>query len=94
MYTPVSTRSASAYKRVAVDTGVQSADPHQLVGMLYDGLLQSLHQARGALARQDVAAKGTALHTLHHPPTSPHNRLRQILEALLQPQKQAQRGLP
>lgn len=61
MYTPVSTRSASAYKRVAVDTGVQSADPHQLVGMLYDGLLQNLHLARGAMARQDVAAKGGAL---------------------------------
>ena len=61
MFTSVNTRAASAYKRVAVDTGVQTADPHQLVHMLYDALLQSLQQARGALARQDVAAKGAAL---------------------------------
>ena len=61
MFTSVNTRAASTYKRVSVDTGVQSADPHQLVGMLYDGLLQNLHQARGAMARQDVAGKGAAL---------------------------------
>ena len=61
MFTSVNTRAASAYKRVSVDTGVQSADPHQLVHMLYEALLQSLQQARGALARQDVAAKGAAL---------------------------------
>ena len=61
MFTSVNTRAASAYKRVSVDSGVQSADPHQLVHMLYDALLQSLQQARGALARHDVAAKGEAL---------------------------------
>jgi flagellar protein FliS len=61
MFTSVNTRAASAYKRVAVDTGVQSADPHQLVSMLYEALLQNLQLARGAMARQEVAAKGAAL---------------------------------
>ena len=61
MFTSVNTRAASAYKRVAVDTGVQAADPHQLVHMLFDALLQSLQQARGALSRNDVTAKGQAL---------------------------------
>lgn len=61
MFTSVNTRAASAYKRVAVDTGVQSADPHQLVSMLYEALLQNLQLARGALARGEVAAKGQAL---------------------------------
>jgi flagellar protein FliS len=61
MFTSVNTRAASAYKRVAVETGVQGADPHQLVGMLYDALLQSMNQARGAIERGEVEIKGAAL---------------------------------
>lgn len=61
MFTSVNTRAASAYKRVAVETGVQGADPHQLVGLLYDALLQSMNQARGAIDRGEVEAKGAAL---------------------------------
>ena len=61
MFTSVTTRAASAYKRVAVETGVQGADPHQLVGLLYDALLQSMNQARGAIERGEVEVKGAAL---------------------------------
>ena len=61
MFTSVNTRAASTYKRVAVDTGVQTADPHQLVSLLFDALIQSLNLARGAMERQDVASKGAAL---------------------------------
>lgn len=61
MFTSVNTRAASTYKRVAVDTGVQTADPHTLVAMLFDALIQSLNLARGALERQDVVAKGMAI---------------------------------
>ncbi|WP_137919928.1 flagellar export chaperone FliS [Hydrogenophaga sp. 2FB] len=61
MFTSVNTRAASTYKRVAVDTGVQTADPHTLVSMLFEALIQSLNLARGALERQDVAAKGMAI---------------------------------
>lgn len=61
MYTPVSTRAASAYKTVAVQTGVQGADSHQLIDMLFDGLLQTLNEARGALQRGDVETKGRTL---------------------------------
>ena len=61
MFTSVTTRAASAYKRVAVETGVQGADPHQLVGMLYDALLQSMNQARGAIERGEVEVMGAAL---------------------------------
>jgi hypothetical protein len=38
-----------AYRSVGVETGVGAATPHQLVAMLYDGLLDSLARARGAL---------------------------------------------
>jgi flagellar protein FliS len=58
MFTSVNTRSASVYKRVAVETGVQAADSHRLVGMLFDGLLQSLAAARGAMERGDLVVKG------------------------------------
>lgn len=61
MFTSVNTRAASTYKRVAVDTGVQTADPHTLVAMLFDALIQSLNLARGAMERQDVVAKGMAI---------------------------------
>jgi flagellar protein FliS len=57
MFTPVSTRAASAYKRVNVETGVDSATPHQLVVMLFDALQQYLLAARGAMERGEVALK-------------------------------------
>lgn len=61
MFTSVNSRAAAAYKRVAADTGVQIADPHQLVSLLFDALLQSLHRARGAQEAGEVAAKGMAI---------------------------------
>lgn len=61
MFTSVNSRAASAYKRVAADTGVQGANPHQLVSMLFDALLQSLARARGALEAGDITAKGAAI---------------------------------
>lgn len=61
MFISVNSRAAAAYKRVAADTSVQGADPHQLVSMLFDTLLQSLGRARGALQARDIAAKGAAI---------------------------------
>jgi len=62
MFTSVSSRAAaSAYRRVAAETRVQGADPHQLVGLLFEALLQSIAGARGALARGDTEAKGAAI---------------------------------
>lgn len=61
MFTPVNSRAAAAYKRIAAETSVQTADPHQLVGLLFDALLQSIAAARGAMSRGDIAAKGAAL---------------------------------
>ena len=58
MYTPVSSRAASAYRQVSVQSGVDGASPHMLIKMLFDGLIQSLNAARGALQRGDVAEKG------------------------------------
>src|SRR5450830_506013 len=58
MFTSVSSRSASAYQRVSVETAVSQASPHQLVALLLEGLLKNIGAARAALKRGDIAAKG------------------------------------
>ncbi|MEB0059409.1 MULTISPECIES: flagellar export chaperone FliS [unclassified Variovorax] len=58
MYTPPSLRAAMAYKNVGVQSSVEFASPHQLIDLLFDGLVVALASARGALQRGDVAAKG------------------------------------
>ena len=50
-------RGLDTYRR----TAVQSSSPVQLVVMLYDGALRFCGEARGAILRRDVAAKGKAL---------------------------------
>ncbi|PPE67857.1 flagellar export chaperone FliS [Caldimonas caldifontis] len=52
---------ATAYGHVQVETGVSGADPHKLVEMLYDGAIDAMARARGALARGDIEAKGKAI---------------------------------
>jgi flagellar protein FliS len=61
MFTSVSTRSANAYKSVSVETAVSAADPHQLVKLLYDALLQSLGAAKLAIQANDIPGKGKAI---------------------------------
>ena len=50
--------AANAYRQVSAHSGVESASPHQLIQMLFDGLFQSLNAARGAMERGDVEEKG------------------------------------
>ncbi|WP_423285545.1 flagellar export chaperone FliS [Caldimonas sp. KR1-144] len=52
---------ASTYRSVGVETGIGGATPHQLVAMLYTGLLDTLAEARGAMRAGQVQAKGNAL---------------------------------
>jgi flagellar secretion chaperone FliS len=57
MFTSVSARSASAYKRVGIETSVDHADPHKLVVLLFDALLQTLGAGRLAMQNGDIPAK-------------------------------------
>jgi len=50
-----------AYARVGVETGVDRASPHQLVAMLYSGLLDTLARARGALREGQIERKAAEL---------------------------------
>jgi flagellar protein FliS len=61
MFTPVSTRSANSYRNLAVETSVSQANPHQLVGLLFEALLQSLSTAKGSMLNKDIPAKGRAI---------------------------------
>ncbi|MDM0014764.1 flagellar export chaperone FliS [Variovorax sp. J22P168] len=61
MYTPPSLRAASAYKSIGVQSSVDVADPHGLIGLLFGGLLQAVGMARIALERGDVPLKGAQI---------------------------------
>lgn len=58
MLAPVRQRAASAYRKNSVAASVDAADPHRLISLLFDALLQSLAMARLALGRGDMQVKG------------------------------------
>ena len=55
VFTPAFSRAATAYQTSSVETVVQDASPHQLIVLLFDGLLQAINHASGALQRKDIA---------------------------------------
>jgi len=61
MYTSVNMRSANAYRTVGVETAVAGADPHQLVGLLYQALMQSLGAAKLSMQAGDIPGKGKSI---------------------------------
>ncbi len=52
---------AGAYHQTGVATGVQMATPHRLVEMLFDGLMDAIAQAQGAMAQGDIDLKCRAI---------------------------------
>lgn len=51
------TQSAAAYAKVGMETGVGTADPHQLIVMLFDGAMLSINSAAISMAKGDVPGK-------------------------------------
>ncbi|MEK8085629.1 flagellar export chaperone FliS [Aquabacterium sp. A3] len=49
------------YRQVGLETSVTGASSHHLVTLLFDGFLDALTEARGALLAKDMAAKARAL---------------------------------
>jgi flagellar protein FliS len=49
------------YQNVGVKSSVTEADPHTLIRMLFDGALERLSVARGAIERGEAGRKGEAL---------------------------------
>ncbi len=57
----VSQRAVSQYQQVNTSAAVEGASPHKLIQMLMQGCLQRIAEAKGALRRNDVPAKGLAI---------------------------------
>jgi flagellar protein FliS len=49
------------YQQVSVETRLTGATPHQLVAMLFDGWMEAVAQARGAMRNGELAGKGHAI---------------------------------
>lgn len=54
-------RRIDAYQDVGLTSSVASADPHQLIMLLFDGAQAALAIARGAMDNNAVAEKGKAI---------------------------------
>jgi len=52
---------SNLYTRVGVETSVDAATPHRLVALLFDGLVEAIVQARGALQSGQRELKGRAV---------------------------------
>jgi flagellar protein FliS len=46
------------YSSVKVQSGVETASPHRLIQMLFEGALERIAQAKGAMAQNQIARKG------------------------------------
>ena len=54
-------KSSSAYRDVGITSSVSTADPHQLILMLFDGALAAIAIAGGAMEQNAIAEKGKAI---------------------------------
>ena len=51
----------SAYQRVGVETGVESANPHKLILMLFEGAIEALAKAKMHIRHNENEKKGEML---------------------------------
>lgn len=49
--------SAAAYSKVSVETNISTADPHQLILMLFDGAILAINSAAIAMENKDIETK-------------------------------------
>jgi flagellar secretion chaperone FliS len=52
---------AHMYAKVGLETDVQSASPHRLVSMLFEGVFDAMNQAAGAIESRNIELKGRSL---------------------------------
>jgi flagellar protein FliS len=52
---------ANAYARVGVETSVNAASAHKLIELLFNGFMDAVVQARGAMRGNQIEAKGKAI---------------------------------
>lgn len=54
-------RGVNAYAKVGLETGIDSASPHKLIVMLFDGALTAVRNALAHMKSGNIAAKGAAI---------------------------------
>ncbi len=54
-------RNLKAYKATSVAADLAVADPHRVIQLMMQGLLEKLAQAKGAIERRDMEAKAVAV---------------------------------
>ncbi len=54
----LASKAMGQYKQVGMDINAASASPHQLIEMLFDGVLEKISVAKGAIERADIEVKG------------------------------------
>jgi flagellar protein FliS len=54
-------QNLKAYKKVDIESSIMSSGPHQIIVMMFDGALQSLAVARGAMERKDFELKSESI---------------------------------
>jgi len=50
-------KNLKAYNQVNIESSLLAANPHQIILMMYDGLLESIAKAKGAIERNDLETK-------------------------------------
>lgn len=55
------TNPVSAYAKVETETGVQAADPHRLILLLFEGARSAIATAQHAAEKNDAATRGTSI---------------------------------
>lgn len=53
--------AVQAYARVGLETGVASANPHQLIVMLFEGALLAISTAKLQMQQKQIAEKGLSI---------------------------------
>jgi flagellar protein FliS len=51
-------QAAQSYSSLKVHSGVEDASPHRLIQMLFEGALERIAQAKGAMQQNQIARKG------------------------------------
>jgi flagellar protein FliS len=51
-------QAAQNYSSLKVHSGVEDASPHRLIQMLFEGALERIAQAKGAMQQNQIARKG------------------------------------
>ena len=54
-------QNLKAYKKVNIESTLLTSNPHQVILMMYDGALQNMFNAKGAIERSDLSLKSETI---------------------------------